>query len=359
MKRTLPLLASAILAAPIILATAPAVAAEPPPPTEIAGGFVSPLKLALDVDGTIWVSDNFASSLNRIKKKVVSTPYTASPPGTELGAVSAFLGTTWFAERVGDQESVTSSVLKKRDSKGKVTQVADILAYEKAKNPDAKQTYGFEDLDPACAAQLPPGFPASYPGQVDSHVYGTLGTPIGTVLADAGANALFTVGRKGKVRTLAVLPPQPAVVGEWALALGFPECTIGETYKFEPVPTDVELGPDGWLYVTLLPGGPEDPSSGARGSVVKVDLLTGKQKVVATGFAGATDLAVSPKGDIYVAELFGGKISVIPKGSSTPKLWRTANSPAAVEWAPRGIYATIDAFPPGEPPAGKVVLFRF
>ncbi len=37
-------------------------------------------------------------------------------------------------------------------------------------------------------------------------------------------------------------------------------------------------------------------------------------KKVATGFLGATNLALGRNGDIYVAELFGGKISVVHKG---------------------------------------------
>jgi DNA-binding beta-propeller fold protein YncE len=113
--------------------------------------------------------------------------------------------------------------------------------------------------------------------------------------------------------------------------------------------------------VTLLPGGPEDPSAGARGSVVKVHPWNGTVQTVATGFAGATDLAVSPRGDIYVSELFGGRISVVTRGSTEPVLWREAPTPAAVEWSPRGIYATIDALgaDPEAPPAGKLVFYPF
>ena len=54
-----------------------------------------------------------------------------------------------------------------------------------------------------------------------------------------------------------------------------PACVVGEEYAFEPVPTDVEFGPDGWLYVSSLPGGPEDASLGARGAVFRVNPWTG------------------------------------------------------------------------------------
>lgn len=363
MKLSRPLWVGALASAALVLtAVAPATAAADAPPTEvIQEGFVSPLKLALDLDGTKYVADSFAGALHRISWRGESTvPYTAAP-GTELSAVSAFAGTVYFAERIGDMESVQSAVLKTMDRRGRVSTVADLLAFEQRENPDAGQHYGFSDLDPACEALLPPGVPVDDNGLVDSHPYATLGTPLGTVVADAGANALLTVDRRGTVRTLAVLPPQRVTVGDWGVGLGLPTCAIGHPFDFESVPTDVELGPDGWLYVTLLPGGPEDPSAGARGSVVRVHLWRGTVETVATGFAGATDLAVSPRGDVYVAELFGGRISVIPRGEATATTFREVSTPAAVEWSPRGLYATVDALPgdPEAPPAGKLVFLPF
>ena len=91
-----------------------------------------------------------------------------------------------------------------------------------------------------------------------------------------------------------------------------------KTYAFEAVPTDVEVGKDGWLYVSTLPGGPEDPSLGARGRVYRVDPRTGKNQLIARGFAGATNLALGKRGEIYVTELFAGRISVIKHGEVKP-----------------------------------------
>ena len=65
------------------------------------------------------------------------------------------------------------------------------------------------------------------------------------------------------------------ITREAARQFGLPTCTIGKTYAFEAVPTDVELGPDGMLYVSVLPGGPEDPSLGARGAIYRVSPATG------------------------------------------------------------------------------------
>ena len=74
---------------------------------------------------------------------------------------------------------------------------------------------------------------------------------------------------------------------------GMPGCVVGHKFWFEPVPTDVEVH-GGMLYVTTLPGGPEDPSLGARGRVYTVDPDTGDPRRWARA-PGATDLAVSPR----------------------------------------------------------------
>ena len=86
--------------------------------------------------------------------------------------------------------------------------------------------------------------------------------------------------------------------------------------RFEPVPTDVEMGPDGMLYVSTLPGGPEDGSLGANGSVYRVDPRSGRATWLAGGMHGATGLAVHGR-DIVVAEMFAGEVSVIRKGTTT------------------------------------------
>jgi hypothetical protein len=87
---------------------------------------------------------------------------------------------------------------------------------------------------------------------------------------------------------------------------------------------------------------PEDPSLGARGRVYRVNPKTGKNQLIALGFAGATNLALGKRGEIYVAELFGGRISVIKNGKVT--LYVTLPGALSVEtdrkgtlWAGTGI----------------------
>ena len=140
----------------------------------------------------------------------------------------------------------------------------DTLAYERANNPDAKITYGF--TNPGDCALEP-----NNRGLIDSHAYSVAAYGKKFVVADAGANALWLIDRKGNISTIGVLPRHPLrVTTAIAASMGLPDCAVDKTYAFEAVPTDVEVGKDGWLYVSTLPGGPEDPSLGARGRVYRV-----------------------------------------------------------------------------------------
>ena len=114
----------------------------------------------------------------------------------------------------------------------------------------------------------------------------------------------------------------------------------------EPVPTDVEVGRNGSLYVSTLPGGPEDPSLGARGGVYKVNPWNGKSKQIASGLAGAANLAISPWGTIFVSELFGNQVSMIVHGAPVPIA--SVPSPSALEWSHGKLYVATNSFEVGK-----------
>lgn len=335
-----------------LLGTPAAGAAVAPEPTTVAKKLVSPLSMVVAGDGTTYVSQNFAGLLSAIepgggKPEVVF----AAPKGTEVGALSESKGTLRFATTKQKKTFLWSM----RPGAGPV-QVADLWKHERTKNPDGTQVYGFTDLDPACAAQIPADVPSGYRGIKESHPYGSTVRRGTTYVADAAGNTILGVDRRGRVSTVAVLPAvEVLITAEAATASGLPACTVGHSFGFEPVPTDVELGTGGWLYVSLLPGGPEDGSAGANGAVVKVKARTGKVRPVASGFAGATGLAVAGNGDVFVAQLFGGQVTRIRAGTGTSKPYAQVPMPAAVEWVDGDLLVSANVL--SDPPKGMVLRY--
>ena len=320
-------------------------------PVTIASGFVTPLSLEVDARRVSYLSQNFAGELTKVARDG-TTSVLASAPGQEISAVSSRSGVVYFAQLAQDHTS--GSLMSVPAAGGTPTPVADLFTYEATVNPDSAQRYGFQGLPADCTAQFPPAggmvSPPNYTGLVDIHPYASLALHNAVFIADAGANAITRVTYDGAVSHVAVLPPQAPIqtTAEQLATIGLPACAAGYDYVSEPVPTDIEIGPDGWLYVTTLPGGPEDPTLGARGSVYKVNQKTGEVKLVAGGFTTSTGLAIDPKGTIYVAELFGGptgsgQISVLKKGSTTPTVLTAVSSPSAIEVRSNRLFVTTDS----------------
>ena len=343
----------------------------------LAGGLVGPLKLSVASSGGVYVAEAFRGALTRIKRDGSTSVAAMAPEGAEIAGVDA----TRMAQAVyltsGPTEDGFFAELRRLKANGKSSLLADLQAWEEQENPDGDVHYGFaaNALTADCARLVPEwiGGGRGYDGIVESHPYGVTATPGGWVVADAAGNSLISVSRSGEVSTLAVLPVHTTKLTAGAIAAvnaslaeqnepgqpelaPIPDCVAGADYAFESVPTDVELGPDGMLYVSTLAGGPEDPSLGARSKVFTVDRKTGEMAEYATGLFAATDLAVSPRGTIYVSELFAGQISRIVRGK--PVQVAEVPLPAAVEWHRGMLYAAVDVFPGEQGPDGKVVMIE-
>lgn len=355
--------AAALLAA--VLAPTGAASAAPPdlPPGKVMGGLLSPLSVAQSAEGTVFVTENFAGKLWRKRPgQRGRTLLWQARPGNEVGAVSFHRKVLTFA--VSTPQG--GGKVLRRTRTGGARLVVDTAAYERRVNPDGRTVYGVRGIPADCEAQWPTeeAGPAEYSGIVESHPYATLRSGRTTYVADAAMNAVLAVGPAGRARTLAVLPPAPVRITEGlADGLGLPDCAVGRRYFFEPVPTDVERGPGGMLYVTTLPGGPEDPSLGARGSVYRINPANGRVARVASGLMSPTGLAVAPDRDLYVAELFGGRISRVPAGRSTPRAWRSVDLPGDVDWVRGRLIGTVQVMTglsgqPGDAPRGEVRRWR-
>jgi hypothetical protein len=325
-------LGTALLLVPANLAAAKSPA--PPGPVVKSSALAAPFNLAFTRSGVL-VADGGLNLVGKLASNGQITPIATGQPGAS--GVAEAGGTLAFTTTVTKPETFenTASGLNLWSRNGKHKYV-DTLAYETANNPDSVNAYGVANpsqcvSDALAAAQ----FPVSYTGQVDSHAYSVAAYKGDWIVADAGANALLRVNRKGSVRTIAVLPPQPAkITAEAAAALGLPDCVVGVTYAFEPVPTDVEVGRDGYLYVTTLPGGPESAVLGARGALWKINPRNGKARQLAGGFLGATNLALGSHGKVYVAEFYAGRISVVKRSGKATFL--TLPGVVAVETDRRG-----------------------
>lgn len=333
-----------------------------PHPKVLASGLVGPLRAAITPHGTAFVSQNFGGPIVKVPPGRAPVPIHAEAGNVEVGGVSVRKGVVTFTDTYMDaQGNTTDSKLKRLSRWGKrVTFSVDLYRYEKRVNPDHRVTYGFEHLSKSCASQLPAEVgPPSYHGIVDSHPYSTYVTKRWTYVGEAAGNDVLAVSSKGRIRTVAVLPPTRArITADVAGEFGLPDCTVGKVYRFESVPTDVELGRDGMLYVTTLGGAAGEALP--VGSVYRVDPRTHRSTKVASGLSGPVGLAVARNGDLYVSQLFGGQISKIRHGSSRVTEFAAANAPAEVEIAHGYLYATIDALPPDNgAPNGKLVRYRY
>ncbi len=322
--------------------SAPADAAPEPAARPVARGLVTPLSLAVTPNDTMYVSQNFAGLLTKKRPgHAPRTVFAASKRNTEVGAVSFRDGKVTFATTWRTEGKVW-----RLGKKGKAKLLGNVGRFEKNKNPDADVVYGLRDVDESCASQWPTEDlgPASYEGIVETHPYATEMTATTTYVADAAGNTILGLSG-GKVSVVSVLPGIPVEIP--ADMPGVPECAVGQDYWFEPVPTDVERGRDGMLYVTSLPGGPEDGSLGANGSVFRVDPATGDAERIVSGLMSPTGMDVAPNGDLYVTQLFGGSIVRVPEGSSTPEPYKSVPLPADVEWRAGRIFATTNVLTEG------------
>lgn len=342
-RRTLasgPLAAAAATA--LLLAGAPSAgASDSPSSTVVADGLVGPLSLDVDPRGDVLVAQSFAGVLTRVDRRGGRTDL-VTLPGEEVAGVSAPSASgVLYTHSLGEGPDAVAR-LERVDRRGRVEVVADLAAHERAANPDGGTVYGLREATQECVDQVPAAVRGRYTGEVYSHPYATARMRGGrTAVADAGGNALLSVDVRGRVDVIAVLPAQPTVLPpELIEAEGLPSCMAGQTYWWEPVPTDVEQGPDGALYASLLPGGPEDPSLGARGSVVRVDPRTGSVTTVLDGLLGATGVAVDDDGTVYATELFGGRVVALAPGEEEPTTVLEADFPAAVEVADGDLWVT-------------------
>ena len=349
-RRLAPAGAAAASLALVAGLAGPALAATPDP---VATGLISPLSLAVAQDGTVYVSQNFIGVLTEAGQP--DPVY--SVDGAEVGGVSVDGDTVTFVTTTMSEEG--GSALWTTGPDG-LTEVADLFAHEKSTNPDGDTRYGVK-LSRSCKKQV--GRHGKHwlagKGGVESHPYATYVAGETTYVADAAGNSILAV-TGGEVSTVATLPPVPIeITRKRAKAMKLPACAVGKVYKAEGVPTDVEMGPDGNLYVTSLPGGPEDPVMGSNGGVYRVELATGTVSQISSGLTSPVGLAITADGTAYVSMLFASVVMEQKLGQA-PTVFAQVPFPGDVEVRGNQVYVTeTDLMNDGStPPAGRVLRFN-
>jgi hypothetical protein len=297
---------------------------------------VGPLQFAISPRSNFYVADSFTGTLTVLGK---AKPIATGPKGGDVGGVALDPKTRSLAYTTSSEDHKTANL--KILTPGAKTVVADLAAFEKTQNPDKVSTYGTTSTNTCVANAFKKAhIPVKNKGTVDSHPYAVASLGAGSwAVADAGGNDILKVDKEGTVSLLSVLPPQPLkVTAGIAKENGLASCVVGITYAFEPVPTDVEVGPAGVLLVTTLAGGPEGPNNGNPGSVYRIASNGGTATRIAYGFAGATNLAVTPSGRVFVAQLSSGFIAEVVKGRPRPVMFLPGV--VGLEYANGGLYAS-------------------
>lgn len=347
------------IAAAALLATAFPTAAQAAEPEVVVDGLVSALSVAVAEDGTVYASQNFASTITKVAPGGEKTDIYADEGHREVGALSVAGDVLTFAttQQEGQPRDARVYTLTPGEDGLDQTEVFDSWGFEKAQNPDGKTKYGVFGLSKSCQKSIPKNqrkYVLPHGGIKESHPYATTTDGTMTYVADAAANAIIAFDQFS-VDTVAVLPPvKVKVTKAIRKGLGLPKCSEGKVYKGEAVPTDVELGPDGNLYVTTL--------GGAVGELMPAGALyqvstAGKVTKMAGGLMSPTGVALHGA-TAYISMLFPGMVLAAPLGGE-PSTLAEIPFPGDVEVQGDHVYVTRTGLtdPPEGPFTGAVLKF--
>ena len=226
--------------------------------------------------------------------------------------------------------------------------IADLAAFEVTHNPDHGAGPGAKFGDPS----------------IDSNPYAFVAYRGGFAVVDAAGNDLLWVGPEGKISVLAVFPIQTErLTKAEARRIGAP--TGMTSIEAQSVPTCVDVGPDGALYVGELTGRPFQPGKARVWRIVPGK----KPSVYAAGFTTIADLAfdgtdllvleTADKG-LYDPRSTGALIRVAPDGTRSVLAAKGLVYPTGLAVVGRTVYISNYGFLPGSGPGphGEVVALQ-
>jgi hypothetical protein len=148
--------------------------------------------------------------------------------------------------------------------------------------------------------------PNLVPGQFpDANPYGVVTVGGSNWVVDAGSNTLDRVGPGGRVRVVKFIPNPPSS---------------------DAVPTCVDRGPDGALYIGELTGGGNAPGASV---VWRYDVETGRLAKWATGLTAVTGCGFGKHGRFYATEFSTNGLDTAAPGTGSV-VWVPAHSTSPI-----------------------------
>ena len=254
-------------------------------------------------DGSILVAggNSLATIRNGSVEVINSIELTELPPGAPASGVNgvAAIGAqnAWVATG-GADEAIDAGIW--RVDRGQPKLVGDISAFERTNDPDAVWKHPDCEEDPAG------GFSAG-PQSNPYHLAATAG---GVLAADAAGNTVYALDDSG-LEVIAVLTP-PLDAGGY-MALKHDAVTGGAVCFVQPVPTSVAIDTDGNHYVGELTGVTAAGlpiglsrvwklAPGTRDALCSELVPDPRCHVLIDGLTSVIDIEIGPDGKLYVVE---------------------------------------------------------
>jgi len=306
--------------------TMPASAASPDSaasgaPTVVVSDLAFPLHINFGPGGALYIADAsvgiIKANFRKGTREVVASDL-GFTPGVDVRGNGNLLVSASGGGPEGPESQGPTSLIRVRPN-GTTVPVADLLAFEVANNPDGQP----QETGPEADAL--------------SNPYDVLALSGRSLVADAGGNDIVEVLNNGDLRTFTVFPA--ITTGECATATNNGVANGG----CDPVPTDLAVGPDGYIYASGLGGETEG------GNIYRINPRTGVIVETFTGFPPLTGLTVSRNGYIYAASLFANTIfRLAPNGEIRGSA--SVPSPTGLAFRKGEVYAasaSLDGSTPG------------